>query len=50
MLYNTKYMLSLLLVLTPLSVCAQKQDSLQTEQKSALTDSVHRMTEVIAVR
>ena len=47
MLYNTKYMLSLLLVLTPLSVCAQKQDSLQTEQKSALTDSVHRMTEVI---
>ena len=47
MLYNTLYMLSLLLVLTPLSVCAQKQDSLQTEQKSALTDSVHRMTEVI---
>ncbi len=40
-------MLSLLFALTPMGMCAQAQDSLQAAGKSALTDSVHRMTEVI---
>ena len=39
-------MLLLLLALTPLGVCAQTQQSTKTERRSAMTDSVYRLTEV----
>ena len=40
-------MLLLLLALTPLGVCAQTQQSTKTERRSAMTDSVYRLTEVV---
>lgn len=45
--YHTRNILPLLLAATPISVCAQTQQDAQTEIKSAMTDSVHRITEVV---
>lgn len=45
--HHTRKILPLLLAATPISVCAQTQQDAQTEIKSAMTDSVHRITEVV---
>lgn len=45
--HHTRNILPLLLAATPISVCAQTQQGAQTEIKSAMTDSVHRITEVV---